>query len=350
MNSTKKWTLFSAILLAVALSGAISAYNLSGYWWPSASATYDAHTLSTSFQSAVSYGVARWESASIFDWRSNDGSVNDVYLDGIDGRGGTYATATTWSVGSWVTKMRIRFDDDESWYTGSSTPASSRLDARSEAVHEFGHAVGINHTQSSMCSSSTPESRRPTMCSGYAYGKIWKRTLEDDDESAIRSLYDNRNLFFSGVDASSVTESGEEVSVDFSYEELSRGERAKSADKVFRGVVTGISGTKWNQDSGEYWEDASEDGTTMYTALPFFEIEVAHNGTFSIVTVLGMGPHESSEEKFSEGDEVIIYVRETDFAWRGGESRRILQPVGNPHMSILSKHGDGHFREISETE
>ncbi|MEK7606300.1 MAG: matrixin family metalloprotease [Patescibacteria group bacterium] len=346
----QKKMLVSLVLVFFCITS-VHAYNTHGVYWPVSSVSYDAHTMSSSWKSAVAYGSGKWEYPADFDWRSNDGSVNDVYLYDIDGRGGVYAYVSHWTLNSWITKIRIRFDVGESWYTGSSTPSSTRLDARSIATHEFGHGMGVAHTQSYRCGSSVSEFSRPTMCATYAYGKTYFRTLENDDENAVEHLYDTLS-FIPALEGASQTEAGEEIRFDFVYETLTKEERAKRALAVLHGYVVGISETRFNQDSGEYWEDVSEDGETMYTAIPYYEVDVELVDILSgdtsrfrktvTLTVIG----EQEETSLSLGDELVAYVRDAPFVWRGDTSHSVIMPMSDPLFSLLSRRDDGLYREL----
>lgn len=342
MNIQKK---FQGIIAALFLmSNVVLAYNTHGVKWPVTSVSYDASSMSSSEKGSISYAVGKWENEADFDWRYSSGSVNDVYFYDIDGRGGVYAYVNHWTVGNYITKMRMRFDENESWYSGSGSVSSSRLDLRSIATHEFGHAVGVAHTQNSRCSSSVSELRRPTMCPTYNYGRSYGRTLEDDDENAIQSLYgENLSTPDSFVTEPDVfTEAGEVMTFEFSYEALSAEEHMRRSHGIIRGIVVSISETKWNQDSNEYWEDPSEDGQALYTAIPFYEVEIvpldvlkgAHKDAYTI-TILGLSPLQDSDDKtLSVGDEGVFFIRETELSWRGDEHRRVAMPVSDPAVSI----------------
>ena len=88
-----------------------------------------------------------------------------------------------------IIKSTIRFDTDgPSWYTGVSTSVpSGKSDARSVAIHEFGHAAGFKgHFEgTSLCSGSIRQTMCPTLPSGTSY----MRTLESHDKHTIVSAY-----------------------------------------------------------------------------------------------------------------------------------------------------------------
>jgi hypothetical protein len=95
----------------------------------------------------------------------------------IDGQYGKAATMTVNHNGSIETK---KFDSGEVWYVGSGTPLSSQLDLRSIALHEFGHALYLEHS-----SASGDVMYSPTV----AYGGM-KRTLTTiGDESRMQQIY-----------------------------------------------------------------------------------------------------------------------------------------------------------------
>jgi predicted Zn-dependent protease len=63
-------------------------------------------------------------------------------------------------------------------------PGANQIDLESAASHEFGHALGLNHTQSTYCLSP-----RSTMCSTMSSGSTEFRSLETDDINGLVSIY-----------------------------------------------------------------------------------------------------------------------------------------------------------------
>lgn len=178
-----------AALAVVAFEAAPArAYQLLGPKWSSTNVQYDRHLLPSNWQTVMSGVAGTWNnvSPSPFAWSSNNNSNNDITRGGIDGGGGTLAVTTVYYSGSTITRATQKYDTAENWYVGSGTPGSSQIDARSVATHEFGHAAGIGHTQSSNCPSCP---NRVTMCASYSQGSTCMRSLENDDKSALNALY-----------------------------------------------------------------------------------------------------------------------------------------------------------------
>jgi hypothetical protein len=153
------------------------------------------------------------------------------------------------------------------------------------------------------------------------------------------------------------------------YFAASREEQILEADAVFIGRVARISSTKWNQDSGEYWE---EEGLTT---LPYHEVQVnvirslldeATLGDRIDVTVLGAspaGPSSSSkvviasepEHSLQVGDVGIFFVVRTELAWRGGvvgnqATRPIIRFIGYPEYGYLRQLANGQYRSEDPSE
>lgn len=140
-----------------------------------------------------------------------------------------------------------------------------------------------------------------------------------------------------------------------SYAEMSFEERLSQAEAIFTGVVTEISPTRWNQDSGAYWQEVDAAGEQVRQALPLYTVTLAVQGSlagatppdkFVTLTVLGGSPLEkgfdSAERPLQIGDETVILARQTELAWRDG-TRLVWYLLGNPYQSYLVKSADGLY-------
>lgn len=342
---------FLAILLVMTANMAMS-YVLSGRRWAPASVIYDKHTLSSSWSTATSKGSSQWNfSPSLFEWASGDYGDNDVYLDTLDKAGNRLAVTTTnWNSKNMIYKMTVKFDKEESWYTGTGTPSSTQVDAWSAAAHEFGHGLGLADVSASSTACTGSESSRPTMCGSYSKGKTYFRSLAQDDKNGALKLY---STLYAQAPMKSQEEESINIEVEFLYEKLSFSQRIRRSDAIFTGLITHVSETQWNQDSGEYWEDYSADGTTLYTALPvhFVELSLVESidskvqvGRNVRLTILGNSPVDSPkpEHKLQVGNEVIVFARQTEIVWRDGV-RSVLELMSVPRESYLLRREDGRY-------
>jgi len=167
------------------------------------------------------------------------------------------------------------------------------------------------------------------------------------------------------------------VSIEFrgSCAALTREEMIEQADLVFVGRVVNIAPTRWNQDSGEYWdEDETQDPDS---SLLYHEIELAiirpiidtiGVGEKVVITVLGnspVGPQPevpglkvngqpvivveagSPEHDLKVDDQAIFFAEQREIAWRGGIGgmRPVVSFMGCYRDSYLVQGKDGlyHF-------
>lgn len=136
----------------------------------------------------VGNAAQTWNSVSTSSWWWTESLIGPEGLlnyYGIDGPGNVLAGTTPSLCGSNYCGFQMTVDSAETWYTGTGTPSSSQNDLLSLLVHEFGHALGLGHTNVS-CSGTS----RPTMCAGWPGGGLtfW-RSLESDDQTGVSSLY-----------------------------------------------------------------------------------------------------------------------------------------------------------------
>lgn len=158
--------------------------------WATHIAYFDAYTLTSTWVSIVDYGRNQWINVtpSPFDWLRNDGSDNDILYTPVDGVGNYFATTTVYLIAgtNTITRIIMRFDSAENWYTGTGYPGANQPDARSLASHEFGHASGLTHTQGVYCPGNSFDA---TMCANQAPGKTHARTLASDDINGLNAIY-----------------------------------------------------------------------------------------------------------------------------------------------------------------
>lgn len=172
--------------------------------------------------------------------------------------------------------------------------------------------------------------------------------------------------------------------VEYSYEEI-----LEQSDYIVAGYVASISDTSWNQDSGEYWEETTQEGefSTLHTAWPVYQIEIVVENVISsntkveetlVLTTLGRSPNQDvansetdqsvsalATDRLSHlqvGDEIVGFLINGEIAWRdplrpiqsitdseGTTSfdigrRNVITFIGNPADSYLIKKNDGIYR------
>lgn len=138
------------------------------------------------------------------------------------------------------------------------------------------------------------------------------------------------------------------LKIEASYIEYPLETMMSEADMIFQGQVVEISQTRWNQDSGEYWDGG----------LPYHEIVLAVGQPIvgdvqdqAKVTVLGNAPLDDQVvleggHSLQVGDELVVFARQTELAWRESERVPALMFMGSPESSMLTQKEDGLFYAI----
>jgi hypothetical protein len=145
-------------------------------------------------------------------WGTGQHSAS-TYDPAFDGQGGTAAHGFYPPPNGASAACDLHFDDAERW-----TTTGNGVDLQTIALHELGHALGLDHATVAQCPMTT-SATRPIMC-GVVIGA--DRTLSQDDINGIQRLYG----------APAVSCAGYAVTVD-----LSRGQRPTEGNDVILGTA-----------------------------------------------------------------------------------------------------------------
>ena len=191
--------------MAIVSATSVKAYVLGDYRWTSATTTFNVDMpgadglWNTAFESAM----ARWNAATIFEFRikhdtfespcdglptrttGGDSENGVAFVSDVCGEAfgeNTLAVESSWSQGTRTIQSNIHFNDTYSWnvydgpyQTGSRTGI---VDFRRVAVHELGHALGLNHEDDVPAIMVTSISRGDTIVAPQA-----------DDIAGVAALY-----------------------------------------------------------------------------------------------------------------------------------------------------------------
>ncbi len=156
-------------------------------------------------------------------------------------------------------------------------------------------------------------------------------------------------------------EEAEETVLHFEvdYVLLTPEELRTQADLIFAGTVQAISPTRWNQDSGEYWTEATVDGESTFSASPVYEITLSVDrpvvdnigiGQEVVLTLSpGKSPADADTQKANDGiyleadtvdvqvgQELLVFAGQIEIAWRDPSRpiEEITQPDGTKYFEI----------------
>ena len=143
---------------------------------------FDSFITDESFQQEIVESLAAWEQVADVRFTrapdSEDVGIRFGWRD-IDGAGGVLGQTALPSNGP-LARVSVVFDRDENWFVGGDSSAD-RIDFSSTALHEIGHAIGIDHSQDPSA----------LMAASYSTTNF---ELQGDDINAAATIYGANDL------------------------------------------------------------------------------------------------------------------------------------------------------------
>ena len=163
-------------------SGGEVSYSFASQNYTGQLSEFDSFFMQNAFREEVTESFAAWENTADIRFQLlPDSAEVDIRLGwgDIDGSGGVVGQAIVPSSGA-LSGVIVLFDKDEDWFLNGDSPPD-QIDFSSTAIHEIGHAIGINHSEQSQALMAA------------TYSKTIFELQVDDKEAAI-SIYGQNDL------------------------------------------------------------------------------------------------------------------------------------------------------------
>ncbi len=311
-------------------------YSFNDYIFSSSDTVREArlgHTLSEDHRDVIREAMDAWERVSGVRFREvADDPDNDIRIGWAQDSDGAYGTLGAewrwWSSGSFgrTVKSAIGFDQAESW---------DRTSFYDTALHELGHAIGIDHSNVH----GVVMSGDPT--TPY-HDQPGRDVLQPDDIAAAQALWGvtpsgpSRTLTGTvGADTLAGGEDNDTIKGNFGNDVITGG----GGDDVLAG--NGVYWTSWNNPQDNYWS-RTYDGSTDRDTIEGGEGNDSINGNAGADLLLGGPGNDTIFGGQNEGTwqpgrtrTNTIHLREGEDSLYGGEGNDFL----NGNMGEDSLYG-----------